>query len=78
MGTGRHPPRWKETTRIPGTLELRIPRDREGVFQGAILPERIQFAPRIEQSTQFLQLRDLRSGGAELRVRVEVEDLRVP
>ena len=32
-----------------GTLELRVPRDREGTFQSAVVPEWIQYDPRIEQ-----------------------------
>jgi len=39
-----------------GTLELRVPRDREGRFRSAVVPERIQYDPRIEQDLQMLFL----------------------
>jgi len=39
-----------------GTLELRIPRDRAGSFRSAVVPERIQYDPRIEQDLQMLFL----------------------
>jgi putative transposase len=45
-----------------GRLELRIPRDREGVFRTGLVPERIQYDPRIEQDLQMLFL-----GGASTR-----------
>ena len=45
-----------------GTLELRVPRDREGRFKSAVVPERIQYDPRIEQDLQMLFL-----GGASTR-----------
>ena len=45
-----------------GTLELRVPRDRDGSFQSAVVPERIQYDPRIEQDLQMLFL-----GGASTR-----------
>lgn len=45
-----------------GTLELRIPRDREGHFRTGFVPERIQYDPRIEQDLQMLFL-----GGASTR-----------
>jgi putative transposase len=45
-----------------GTLELRVPRDRQGGFQSAVVPERIQYDPRIEQDPQMLFL-----GGASTR-----------
>ena len=45
-----------------GTLELRIPRDREGTFRTGLVPERIQYDPRIEQDLQMLFL-----GGASTR-----------
>jgi putative transposase len=45
-----------------GTLELRIPRDREGGFRTGFVPERIQYDPRIEQDLQMLFL-----GGASTR-----------
>jgi len=45
-----------------GTLELRVPRDREGGFQSGVVPERIQVDPRIEQDLQMLFL-----GGASTR-----------
>jgi putative transposase len=50
------------TVKNLGTLELRIPRDREGRFQSAVIPERIQYDPRIEQDLQMLFL-----GGASTR-----------
>ena len=45
-----------------GTLELRIPRDRKGVFRTGLVPERVQYDPRIEQDLQMLFL-----GGASTR-----------
>jgi putative transposase len=45
-----------------GTLELRVPRDRDGSFKSAVVPERIQVDPRIEQDLQMLFL-----GGASTR-----------
>jgi len=45
-----------------GTLELRIPRDREGQYQTELVPERIQYDPAIEQDLQMLFL-----GGASTR-----------
>ncbi len=45
-----------------GTLELRVPRDREGAFRSGVVPERIQVDPRIEQDLQMLFL-----GGASTR-----------
>jgi putative transposase len=39
-----------------GTLELRIPRDREGQYQTELVPERIQYDPAIEQDLQMLLL----------------------
>lgn len=39
-----------------GTLELRVPRDREGGFRSGVVPERIQVDPRIEQDLQMLFL----------------------
>jgi len=45
-----------------GALELQIPRDREGTFRSAVVPERIQYDPRIEQDLQMLFL-----GGASTR-----------
>ncbi len=50
------------TVKNLGTLELRIPRDREGAFRSAAVPERIQYDPRIEQDLQMLFL-----GGASTR-----------
>jgi putative transposase len=45
-----------------GTLELRIPRDREGAFHTGLVPDRIRYDPRIEQDLQMLFL-----GGASTR-----------
>ncbi len=45
-----------------GTLELRVPRDRQGAFRSGVVPERIQVDPRIEQDLQMLFL-----GGASTR-----------
>jgi putative transposase len=45
-----------------GTLQLRIPRDRDGGFRTRMVPERIQYDPRIEQDLQMLFL-----GGASTR-----------
>ena len=45
-----------------GTLELRVPRDREGSFRSGVVPERVQVDPRIEQDLQMLFL-----GGASTR-----------
>jgi putative transposase len=45
-----------------GTLQLRIPRDRDGAFRTRMVPERIQYDPRIEQDLQMLFL-----GGASTR-----------
>ena len=45
-----------------GTLELRIPRDREGQYQTELVPDRIQYDPAIEQDLQMLFL-----GGASTR-----------
>ena len=39
------------TVKGRGTLELRIPRDREGTFQSAVVPERIQYDPRASSKT---------------------------
>ena len=50
------------TVKSLGTLELQIPRDREGTFRSAVVPERIQYDPRIEQDLQMLFL-----GGASTR-----------
>ncbi len=50
------------TVQSLGTLELRVPRDREGTFQSGVVPERIQYDPRIEQDLQMLFL-----GGASTR-----------
>lgn len=45
-----------------GTLELRVPRDRDGTFKSAVVPERVQVDPQIEQDLQMLFL-----GGASTR-----------
>jgi putative transposase len=50
------------TVKNLGTLELRVPRDRDGSFQSAVVPERIQVDPQIEQDLQMLFL-----GGASTR-----------
>jgi putative transposase len=50
------------TVKNLGTLELRVPRDREGGFRSVVVPERIQYDPRIEQDLQMLFL-----GGASTR-----------
>jgi putative transposase len=50
------------TVKNLGRLELRIPRDRAGGFRSAVVPERIQYDPRIEQDLQMLFL-----GGASTR-----------
>lgn len=52
----------KLTVKGLGTLELRIPRDRAGAFRTGLVPERIQYDPRIEQDLQLLFL-----GGASTR-----------
>ena len=50
------------TVKRLGTLELRVPRDRDGTFKSAVVPERIQYDPQIEQDLQMLFL-----GGASTR-----------
>lgn len=50
------------TVKRLGTLELRVPRDRDGTFKSAVIPERIQVDPQIEQDLQMLFL-----GGASTR-----------
>jgi putative transposase len=45
-----------------GALEFRVPRDRKGTFRSAVVPERIQIDPQIEQDLQMLFL-----GGASTR-----------
>ncbi len=39
-----------------GTLELCIPRDRDGSFRSGAVPEHLQYDPRIEQDLQMLVL----------------------
>ena len=50
------------TVKSVGTLEFRIPRDREGLYRSRLVPERIQVDPRIEQDLQMLFL-----GGSSTR-----------
>jgi putative transposase len=50
------------TVKSLGTLQLRVPRDREGSFATSLVPQRIQYDPRIEQDLQMLFL-----GGASTR-----------
>ena len=50
------------TLKSLGTLALQIPRDREGTFRSAVVPERIQYDPRIEQDLQMLFLGGARPG----------------
>lgn len=50
------------TVKGVGTLEIRVPRDREGRFRSGVVPERVQVDPRIEQDLQMLFL-----GGASTR-----------
>jgi putative transposase len=50
------------TLKHVGTLELRVPRDREGTFHSSLVPERVQVDPQIEQDLQMLFL-----GGASTR-----------
>ena len=45
-----------------GTIDLRIPRDRDGTYQTELVPKRIQYDPAIEQDLQMLFL-----GGASTR-----------
>ena len=52
----------KLTLKGLGRLELRIPRDRDGSFRTGLVPERVQYDPRIEQDLQMLFL-----GGASTR-----------
>jgi putative transposase len=52
----------KLTMKGLGTLELRLPRDRDGGFRTGLVPEPIQYDPRIEQDLQMLFL-----GGASTR-----------
>ncbi len=62
-GNHRNGYRARRITMKPlGTLELRIPRDREGSFQTGLVPERIQYDPKIEPDLQMLFL-----GGASTR-----------
>lgn len=45
-----------------GTIDLRIPRDRDGTYQTELVPKRIRYDPAIEQDLQMLFL-----GGASTR-----------